>query len=64
MIRAIIERHAYDFNSGLEERDYTTIDVNIPEIETLLRKGGKGEIGFEKWRFIGVEIIDHPGDVT
>ena len=58
MIRIIIERHAFDNYLGHEQRDFVTRDVHLPEIEALLRRGGKGDYGFESWRFIGVEIIE------
>lgn len=58
MLRFIIEKHEYDFNSGLERKDYRTILIDLPEMEDILSKGGRGECGFESWKLIGVEIVE------
>jgi hypothetical protein len=60
MVRLIVECHEADFNSGLERRDYVTLDVELPELEALLKRGGKGEMGFESWRLLGAELKDTP----
>ena len=57
MIRFIVECHKSDFNSGLERRDYVTVDVGVPELERLLSKGGRGDMGFESWRLLGAEVL-------
>ena len=57
MIRFVIERHEHDFNSGLERRDFKTLDVDLPELEEMLGRGGRGEMGFESWQLRGVEIL-------
>lgn len=60
MIRLIVECHEYDFNSGLERKDYRTLDVDLPELESLLKLGGRGEMGFESWRLLGAEVLEDP----
>lgn len=57
MIRLIVECHEACFNTGRERKDYVTIDVELPELERLLKKGGRGEIGFESWRLLGAELL-------
>ena len=59
MIRLVIECHEYDFNSGMERRDFHTVDVELPEVEAMLKRGGKGEMGFESWRLLGAEMLPH-----
>lgn len=56
MLRFVLERHEVSMNTGLESRDLVTCDVDIPALERLLKQGGRGENGFERWRLIGVEI--------
>ena len=57
MIRLIIECHEVDANVGIERKDYTTLDVELPELEALLKRGGKGPMGFESWRLLGAEVL-------
>lgn len=57
MIRLIVECHQADFNAGSERKDYVTLDVELPELEWLLLKGGRGEMGFESWRLLGAEVL-------
>lgn len=57
MIRLIIEMHEVQYGPGIDRRDYTTLDVDMPELEEMLKRGGKGEGGFESWRLLGVEIL-------
>lgn len=57
MIRFIVERHKADFNAGLERRDFITLDVDVPDLEALMLRGGHGEMGFDSWRLLGAEII-------
>lgn len=58
MLRFVIECHESDFNSGMERRDVKTLDVDLPQLEELLRRGCRGEIGFESWQLRGVEILN------
>lgn len=58
MLRFVIERHESDFNSGMERRDIMTLDAELPQLEELLKRGGKGEMGFESWQLRGVEILN------
>lgn len=61
MIRFIIQRHEADFNSGLDSKTYHTITLEVPELERLLIQGGRGEMGFEHWDLLGVEIVGKEG---
>ncbi len=58
MIRFVIEKHEVQYGPGLDRRDYLTLDLDLPELEGLLRRGGKGEGGFESWRLLGAEILE------
>jgi hypothetical protein len=56
MIRLIIECHNAEFWTEINRKEYVTIDVDLPELENLLTRGGKGENGFEMWRLVGAEV--------
>lgn len=58
MIRLIVECHEINCNSGVDRRDYVTLDVELPQLEELLKRGWRGEMGFESWRLLGAEIIE------
>ena len=64
MIRLIVERHEMQYGPGIDRRDYVTLDVELPELECLLLRGGKGEGGFESWRLLGAEILTTPTTPT
>lgn len=68
MIRFIVERHEMDYEAGFERRDFRTLDIDLPQLEKLLRRGGRYHGGYESWRLLGVEIIDahaaDPGSTT
>ena len=57
MIRFVVERHEMQHSQGIDWRDYVTVDVDLPELEALLKRGGFGENGFEAWRLLGAEIL-------
>ena len=57
MIRLVVECHEMQYGPGIDRRDYVTVDVELPELEALLKRGGRGEDGFESWRLLGAEIL-------
>lgn len=57
MLRIVIQRHEFDFNSGMERKDLITRDVELPEIEDLLTSGGRGPQGFESFQLVGIEVL-------
>jgi hypothetical protein len=57
MIRLIVECHEMQYGPGIDRRDFATLDVDLPELEAMLLRGGKGEGGFESWRLLGAEIL-------
>ena len=62
MIRFVIQRHEQDHNSGMEQRTFHTLDIDVPQLEAMLRQGGRGEMGFEVWQLLGVELIESKGE--
>jgi len=59
-IRVILKRTIFDANVNSLSEDFITKDVELPEIEALLLSGGRGETGFDKTDFVGIEIIANP----
>ena len=57
MLRFILERHEMIYDAEINNQDFYTIDIDVPEIESALTRGWKGEGGFERNRLIGVEIV-------
>ena len=57
MIRFVVECHEMQYGPGIDRRDYVTVDVELPELEALLKRGGRGEGGFGSWRLLGAEIL-------
>ncbi|RWK39280.1 hypothetical protein [Mesorhizobium sp.] len=39
---------------------YRTFDVELPEVESLLRAGGSDGSGFSHRQLVGCEILDEP----
>lgn len=63
MLRFILKRTIRDnISGGYESEAFVTVDVNVPEVERLLCRGGYGENGFDATRLIGVEIHER-GDI-
>jgi hypothetical protein len=60
MIRIIVRKDnaAMAANAGgAVLSTFKTIDVDIPELEALLRSGAKRETAFEHTQVVGVEVI-------
>ena len=57
MIRFIVQNQHYDGNLGGGWIDYYTMDLEVPELEEALTRGGHGEMGFDRHILVGVEIL-------
>ena len=64
MIRFVVECHEMQYGPGIDRRDYVTVDVELPELEALLTRGGKAEGGFESWRLLGAEVLPANAKLT
>lgn len=62
MLRFIVQRHEVDCGPCFERRDFFTLDIEVPQLEAMLRRGGKGEMGFDSWTLQGVEIMEVPDE--
>ena len=57
MLRFIIQNQREDKHIGLGLTDYYTLDIDVPELEDALTRGGHGEMGFDLHSLMGVEIL-------
>lgn len=57
MLRFILKRETNNENIGYCGTGYDTILLDVPELETLLTRGGCGEGGFDETTLIGVEVV-------
>ena len=57
MLRFIMRSHRHAANWGTDCVQYYTLDIDVPELEAALSRGGYGETGFERHDLIGVEIM-------
>lgn len=58
MLRFIVVNRFKCQVSGCESTRYETIDVDVPELEDRLRRGGSGENGYDVTDLVGVEVLD------
>ena len=56
MIRFIIKRKVLDRNSECESERFETLDVDVPELEAVLLRGGTGMSAHDISHLVGVEI--------
>lgn len=57
MLRVILRRRHKDRCTGLESAGYQTVDIDVPEIEEILRGGGVAEDGYDVRELAGIEIL-------
>jgi hypothetical protein len=56
MLRAIIKRN-FKQEGGEPEVHYETVEFESPEIEKILRSGGRGEGCYDVSSVFGIEIV-------
>ena len=56
MLRFILKNTQSDSHTGMFKETHHTIDVNCPELESLLLVGGHGQDGFDTNELVGVEV--------
>ena len=58
MLRFIIQNQREDGRLGVGFVDYYTLDIDVPELEAALTRGGHGEMGFDRHSLVGVEVLN------
>lgn len=56
MIRFILKREVSDRYSGAEYEQLYTVDVNVPELERELTRGGLSQEAYEIVSLVGAEV--------
>jgi len=57
MLRYIFAIEKKDLNTGLETKEFETIDIEQQGIENILRMGGYGETGYCHTSLVGIELL-------
>lgn len=60
MLRFILKRTVSDRHSGLQSEHFETVDIDVPELQALLLRGGSGMDEYDFTQLVGVEIKDTP----
>lgn len=56
MLRFIIKKREKSFDS-CERISLVSLDIDVPELETLLKKGGYDQYAYEHHELVGAEIL-------
>lgn len=57
MLRFILTRRQQDHGFGTEFKYYFTLDIDVPELEEALTRGGSDETRYDESTLIGVEVL-------
>ena len=60
MLRFILKRKVSDRHSGAVTEHFETIDIDAPDLQALLLRGGSGMDEYDFTQLVGVEIKDTP----
>lgn len=58
MLRAVIRYKVKDQYNGAEYQRLQTLEIDCPELETVLRDGGMSESGYSITELVGVEVVN------
>ena len=57
MLRFILNRETFYEVNQMHGGGHFTVDIDVPELESLLRSGGSGESGFDMTDLVAVEVL-------
>ena len=57
MLRIILKRERFEEVNQMRTTDHYTIDIESPELERELTRGGFGEQGFDVRSIVDVEVL-------
>lgn len=57
MLRFILKRETFYEVNQMRGGGHFTLDLDVPELELLLRSGGSGESGFDMTDLVAVEVL-------
>lgn len=61
MLRFVFQVSRLDGNTGLKTKGIETIDIDVPELESVITKGGLSENSYEVHDLFGIEILTGKG---
>lgn len=64
MLRFILRNKRRDSCNGLETDGLYTLDIDVPELEAALCRGGSGESGYDYHELEGVEVVTPNDSLT
>lgn len=57
MLRFILKHEWSDRHSGAAGANFRTVDVDVPELESVLKEGGSGMDEYSMNTLLGVEVL-------
>ena len=63
MLRFILQRSHQDEHNGASGTTWETFDCDVPNLEAMLKRGGRSEGGHDLTHMVGVEILNPVEDV-
>lgn len=57
MLRFILKRETFYEINQMRCAGHFTVDIDVPELESLLTSGGLGESGFDVTELVAVEVL-------
>ncbi len=60
MIRFIFARRVKNSHNGAETDFFETFDMDIPELENIIARGGQSETGYDITELVGIEVRETP----
>ncbi len=64
MIRFIIKTRRVNEHVHLDDTQYETVDMHLPELEKKLESGGYGEHGCDHRELVGIELREDEKEET
>lgn len=57
MLRFIFRHSTKDQNNGFETSGLVTLDIDVPEVENMLTRGGSSEAGYDFTDIEDIEVL-------
>lgn len=61
MIRLILKRYTADRFSGAEREEFETLDIDCPQLEKVLTRGGYDQSSYDYTLLQGAEVLRKEG---
>ena len=64
MLRFILRRETFYEVNQMRGGGHFTVDIDVPELEALLKSGGSGESGYDMTDLVAVEVLSPNAQFT